>query len=160
MSEQPTTVTYSLEDILLRLEQKIDQRFEQVDRRFKQIDRKFEQIDRKFEQLEEKFDQKFDQLEEKFDQKFEQLEEKFDQKFEHLEKRVNSQSEAIATIQGTLQAQQISMQAIPELTEKVGELKNWKQLGLVIITAGISSVFTGTIGGVIGWLIRGGNLSP
>ena len=46
-------------------------------------------------------------------------------------------------------------QKIPDLAEKVGELKNWKQIGLVFITAAISSIFTGTIGGVIGWLIRG-----
>ncbi len=39
--------------------------------------------------------------------------------------------------------------------EKVGELKNWKQVGLVFVTAVVSSIFSGTIGGVIGWLIRG-----
>jgi uncharacterized coiled-coil protein SlyX len=106
MSEQPITVTYSLETVLTRLEQK------------------------------------------------------FDQKFAHLENKINHQSEEIATIKGTLQAQQTFIQTMPDLTEKVGELKNRKQIGLVIVTAGISSVFTGTIGGVIGWLIRGGNFKP
>jgi hypothetical protein len=43
---------------------------------------------------------------------------------------------------------------IPDLSEKVGELKNWKQVGVVVITALISSVLSGSIGGVIGWLIR------
>ena len=37
-----------------------------------------------------------------------------------------------------------SVQKIPELSEKVGELKNWKQIGIVVITALISSVLTGT----------------
>jgi hypothetical protein len=49
-----------------------------------------------------------------------------------------------------------AMQKIPDLAEKVGELKNWKQIGLVFVTAVISSIFSGTIGGVIGWLIRSG----
>lgn len=50
-----------------------------------------------------------------------------------------------------------SIQKIPDLAEKVGELKNWKQIGLVFVTAVISSIFSGTIGGVIGWLIKGSN---
>jgi hypothetical protein len=37
----------------------------------------------------------------------------------------------------------------------VGELKNWKQIGLIIATAMVSSIFSGTIGGTIGWLIKG-----
>ncbi len=47
-----------------------------------------------------------------------------------------------------------SIQKLPDLAEKVGELKNWKQIGLVFVTAVVSSIFSGTIGGVIGWLIR------
>lgn len=47
---------------------------------------------------------------------------------------------------------------IPDLAEKVGELKNWKQIGLVFVTAVVSSLFSGTIGGVIGWLIRSGKV--
>lgn len=48
-----------------------------------------------------------------------------------------------------------SISKIPDLAEKVGELKNWKQIGLVFVTAVVSSVFSGTIGGVMGWLLRG-----
>lgn len=49
-----------------------------------------------------------------------------------------------------------SIAKIPDLAEKVGELKNWKQIGLFFVTAFISSIFSGTIGGVIGWLLRSG----
>ncbi|EAZ91609.1 hypothetical protein [Crocosphaera chwakensis] len=38
---------------------------------------------------------------------------------------------------------------IPDLAEKVGELKNWRQIALVIVTA--------SFGGFIGWLLRSGN---
>jgi hypothetical protein len=51
-----------------------------------------------------------------------------------------------------------SINKIADLAEKVGELKNWKQIGLVFLTAVVSSIFSGTIGGVIGWLIRGGKV--
>ncbi|MDJ0718647.1 MAG: hypothetical protein QNJ54_31215 [Prochloraceae cyanobacterium] len=48
-----------------------------------------------------------------------------------------------------------SVQKIPDLSEKIGELKNWKQIGVIVITALISAISTGTIGGFIGWFIRG-----
>lgn len=60
----------------------------------------------------------------------------------------------IAVVDGRLKAVETTFQKIPDLAEKVGELKNWKQTGLIIITAFISSILSGTIGGVIGWLIR------
>jgi uncharacterized protein YdcH (DUF465 family) len=39
---------------------------------------------------------------------------------------------------------------IADLAEKVGELKNWKQIAIVI--------FTATVGGAIGWFIRTGKI--
>jgi chromosome segregation ATPase len=60
----------------------------------------------------------------------------------------------IENLDSRLKTVETSIQKIPELAEKVGELKNWKQIGLIIATAMISSIFSGTIGGVIGWLIK------
>ena len=65
-------------------------------------------------------------------------------------------SEKVAGIDKRLSNVETSIQKIPELAEKTGELKNWKQVGLVLITAAVSSIFSGTIGGVIGWLLRAG----
>ncbi|MGK7945799.1 MAG: hypothetical protein AB4058_15160 [Microcystaceae cyanobacterium] len=112
MSEQPTTVTYSLAEILSRLEQKIDR-----------LDQKVDQLDQKIDNLEDK-----------------------------LEGKINKQSEDIASIKATLGVQQPLVQKIPDLAEKVGELKNWRQFVIITITA--------TISGFIGWLIRGGNFKP
>ena len=67
---------------------------------------------------------------------------------------------SVGKIEATLQTQQIYFQKVPDLVEKVGELKNWKQVGLIIITAMISSIMSGTIGGAIGWLIRGSRFVP
>lgn len=76
----------------------------------------------------------------------------------NLQKELGDLKVSNGKIEATLQSQQMLIQKIPDLTEKVGELKNWKQIGLVFITAAISSIFTGTIGGVIGWLIRGSKI--
>lgn len=45
-----------------------------------------------------------------------------------------------------------SIDKIPDLAEKIGELKNWRQIAFVAITA--------TIGGIVGWFARGGGLRP
>ena len=55
MSQTPITVTYSLEEVLIRFEQKIDK------------------IDEKIDKLEEKFDEKIDKLEDKFNEKIDKL---------------------------------------------------------------------------------------
>ena len=76
-----------------------------------------------------------------------------------IENKLDKQSEdigtiktEIATIKATLQIQQPLIQKIPDLAGKVGELKNWRQILIITITA--------TVSGVIGWFIRGGNLKP
>ncbi len=56
----------------------------------------------------------------------------------------------VGKIESTLQAQQPLIQKIPDLAEKVGESKNWKHIVVIGMTASVS--------GLIGWLIRGGNL--
>jgi uncharacterized protein (DUF3084 family) len=51
MSQEPVTVTYSLEEVLSRLEQKIDQRFDQADQRFEQIDQRFDKLEQKIDRM-------------------------------------------------------------------------------------------------------------
>ena len=54
----------------------------------------------------------------------------------------------IATIKGKLESQQGYISKIPELAKKVGELKNWRQIAVIIITGTASTVF--------GWFLRSG----
>jgi hypothetical protein len=68
-------------------------------------------------------------------------------KLENIDKRLIS-------IETRLEDWKPSIDKTADLAEKVGELKNWKQIGVVVITAFISSILSGLIGGVIGWLIR------
>lgn len=78
------------------------------------------------------------------------------------ESRINAAvtNEKLIAINGRLDTLQNSVDKIPELAEKLGELKNWKQIGSIVITAFISSIFSGLIGGVIGWLIRSARFNP
>ena len=80
---------------------------------------------------------------------------KIDSRLERIKTTQSELKESIIKIETTLQTQQPYVQKIPDLAEKVGELKNWKQIGLIIATAMVSSIFSGTIGGTIGWLIKG-----
>lgn len=72
------------------------------------------------------------------------------QDIKEVKQDVKELDKRLTFIEATLQAQQPLIQKVPDLAEKVGELKNWKQV--VVITV------TGLVGGVIGWLIRGGKI--
>ena len=60
--------------------------------------------------------------------------------------------EKLIMVDTRLESWKPAIDKIPDLAEKVGELKNWRQFVLISITA--------TISGVIGWFLRGGNLKP
>jgi archaellum component FlaC len=56
----------------------------------------------------------------------------------------------LAVIKSRLDGQQTAIDKIPDLAEKVGELKNWRQIAVIIITGTASTVF--------GWLLRSGRV--
>ena len=53
-------------------------------------------------------------------------------------------------LEGILEKQQDDIKRIPDLSEKVGELKNWRQIALVVI-GGLITVSVG----VVTWWLRG-----
>jgi chromosome segregation ATPase len=57
------TVTYSIEDILARIEDKMDARFEKLDARFEKIDRQFERLENKMDTRFAEVDQRLNKLE-------------------------------------------------------------------------------------------------
>ncbi len=63
--------------------------------------------------------------------------------------QLNSIDKRLAVIEARLDEWKPMIQKIPDLAEKVGELKNWKQFFILGVTSLVS--------GLIGWLIRGGN---
>ena len=113
---EPTSVTYSIAEVLKRIEDKVDKQQEITATTIKR------------------------------------LEDKIDSNQKEVNQKLDKQSEEITTIKATLQAQQPLIQKIPDLAEKVGELKNWRQIFIIALTALIS--------GSITWVVRGGNLKP
>jgi hypothetical protein len=66
-----------------------------------------------------------------------------------IETRLIAIESRLAVIEARTDEWRPFMQKVPDLAEKVGELKNWRQIVIITITASIS--------GLMGWLIRGGN---
>ena len=77
-------------------------------------------------------------------------------RFTTIDNKFNAIDNRLTVIETRLDEWRTSIAKISDLAEKVGELKNWRQIGLFFVTAFISSIFSGTIGGVIGWLPRSG----
>jgi uncharacterized protein involved in exopolysaccharide biosynthesis len=56
----------------------------------------------------------------------------------------------IKTVNARLTGLESNTQKIPDLAEKVGELKNWKQIAIIVIT--------GTVSSAIAWFVRGSKM--
>jgi NAD+--asparagine ADP-ribosyltransferase len=68
--------------------------------------------------------------------------------FANMETRLADVRGDIKVIDNRLGNLESIAQKLPDLAEKVGELKNWKQLAIVIFTAAVSSA--------IAWFLRSG----
>ena len=110
---------------------------------FNQFDRK---IDDKFNELDKKIDNKFNELDKKIDNKFNELDKKIDNVESALKQEISEVRGDIKVIDARQKNVETSVQKIPEITEKFGELKNWRQIAFIIIAA------------VVGWFARSGRM--
>ncbi len=92
------------------------------------------------------------------------ISDRFNQLDRKLDETKSELKQDISDIKGDIKALHVEVQGlekrlsnvensvtkIPEITEKFGELKNWRQTALVII-AGVVSAF-------LGWIARGGKI--
>lgn len=69
-----------------------------------------------------------------------------------IKEQVSGLDKRLAVIEARMEEWRPSLQKIPDLAEKVGELKNWRQIVIILLTS--------SVGGAIGWLLHGGNLKP
>jgi DNA repair exonuclease SbcCD ATPase subunit len=102
--------------------------------------------------LREETREQIDTLKEDNRKQLETLREENNKQFINLHKEITEVKIITAKIEVTIQSQAVLTPKIPDLIEKVGELKNWKQIAIVAITAFTSATIT--------WFIRGGNLKP
>jgi chromosome segregation ATPase len=70
--------------------------------------------------------------------------------FANVETRIADVRGDIKVLDNRLGNLESTAQKLPDLAEKVGELKNWKQLAIVIFTASVS--------GAIAWFLRSNKL--
>jgi hypothetical protein len=62
-----------------------------------------------------------------------------------IQKEISDLRVSVGKVEGSLQNQQPFVPKIPDLAEKVGELKNWRQIFIIALTAFISSAVTWAI---------------
>ena len=136
MSQSPMTVTYSLEDVLIRLEQKIERQFEEVNHK---IDKLSEDVNHKIDKLSEDVNRKIDKLDERVDKLTVDMETvKGDLK--NLDTRLCTVEKSVSKLE----------ESNSKLSQDIAGLKDTRQVILPIMTA--------VIGAVVGWFIRGGKL--
>lgn len=92
--------------------------------------------------LREETREQIDTLKEDNRKQLETLREENNKQFINLHKEITEVKIITAKIEGTIQSQAVLTQKIPDLIEKVGELKNWKQIAIVAITAFTSATIT------------------
>jgi DNA-binding transcriptional MerR regulator len=81
-----------------------------------------------------------------------QVEQKLGSKIDSVGKRLDDLEKRSIAIETRIETWKPAIDKIPDLAEKFGELKNWRQIAFVLLTA--------SIGGLVGWVVRGGNLRP
>ncbi|ACK73339.1 conserved hypothetical protein [Gloeothece citriformis PCC 7424] len=64
------------------------------------------------------------------------------QEIKEVKQDIKELDKRLTIIEATLQAQQPLIQKITDLAEKLGELKNWKQITVVIVSAVLGSLMT------------------
>ena len=99
-----------------------------------------------FNQLDKDINNKFNELDKKIDNKFNELDKKIDNKFNEVEKGIVKLEAELGGLDKRVSSIETSVQKIPEITEKFGELKNWRQIAFVIIAA------------IFGWFARSGKI--
>ena len=70
MTTTPTTVSYTLEDVLDRFEQKMDRQFAEVNKQFAEVnqkmDRQFAEVNKQFAEVNQKMDRQFAEVNKQF----------------------------------------------------------------------------------------------
>ena len=114
------------------------------------ISDRFNQLDRKLDETKVELKQDIAQVESKLEKQITQVENKLEKQITKLEGDIKTLHAEVKGIDKRLSNVESSVIKIPEITEKFGELKNWRQTAFVII-AGVVSAF-------LGWIARGGKI--
>jgi hypothetical protein len=104
MTTNPPTLTYTLEEILSRLDQKIEKQFAEVNQK----------MDRQFTEVNQKMDRQFAEVNQKMERQFAEVNQKMERQFAEVNKKLE-------TIDGRLNKLEIGQ------TELSGEIKTLEE---------------------------------
>ena len=114
------------------------------------INDRFNQLDHKLDTTKAEIKQEITETKAELKQDIARVEGKLEKQITKLEGDVKTLHAEIKGIDKRLSNVEVSATKIPEITEKFGELKNWRQTAFVII-AGVVSAF-------LGWIARSGRV--
>ena len=80
MTTNPPTLTYTLEEILSRLDQKIEKQFTEVNQK----------MDRQFTEVNQKMDRQFTEVNQKMDRQFSEVNQKMEKQFAEVNKKLET----------------------------------------------------------------------
>ena len=98
------------------------------------------------QQLKDFIGDRFNQLDKKIDSVKSELKQEITEVKSELKQEIADIRGDIKTIEARLKNVETAVQKIPDITEKFGELKNWRQIAFIIIAA------------VVGWFARSGRM--
>ncbi|MFM6247634.1 MAG: hypothetical protein ACKPEQ_00555 [Dolichospermum sp.] len=146
MTTNPPTLTYTLEEILSRLDQKIEKQFAEVnqkmDKQAAEVNQKFAEVNQKFAEVNQKIDKQAAEV----NQKFAEVNQKMDKQFAEVNKKL----ETIDTRLNKLEIGQAELSGeIKTLDEKVigidKRLDNQEFINRGVIVAVIIALISGVV---------------
>ena len=139
MTNNPPTLTYTLEEILSRLDQKIEKQFAEVNQK---MDRQFTEVNQKMDRQFAEVNQKFTEVNQKMDREFAEVNQKFtevNKKLETIDGRLNKLEIGQAELSGEIKT----------LEEKVGgidkRLDNQEFINRGVLVAVIIALISGVV---------------
>jgi D-ribose pyranose/furanose isomerase RbsD len=133
------------------MKQATDTNLREIKELIQQLDKKmdlgFAELKGEIKQVEVQLKAEIKQVEVKLEGEIKQVEVQLKAEIKQVEAKLEGE---IKTVNARLTGLESNTQKIPDLAEKVGELKNWKQIAIIVIT--------GTVSSAIAWFVRGGKM--
>jgi DNA anti-recombination protein RmuC len=143
MTTNPPILTYTLEEILSRLDQKIEKQFAEVNQK----------MDRQFAEVNQKMDRQFAEVNQKMDRQFAEVNQKMDRQFTEVNQKFTEVNKKLETIDGRLNKLEIGQVElsgeIKTLEEKVSgidkRLDNQEFINRGVLVAVIIALISGVV---------------
>ena len=143
MTTNPPILTYTLEEILSRLDQKIEKQFAEVNQK----------MDRQFAEVNQKMDRQFAEVNQKMDRQFAEVNQKMDRQFTEVNQKFTEVNKKLETIDGRLNKLEIGQVElsgeIKTLEEKVSgidkRLDNKEFINRGVLVAVIIALISGVV---------------